>query len=77
MDWDNPAQRAALIERVGIEEYNRQFEQHIKDSTVAVVNGCPPDLAELIKHDAAAMQSRRGERFQVSTSGQYVVLGLP
>lgn len=39
MNWDDPVQRAALIESVGPEEYNRQFEKHREDSTVARING--------------------------------------
>lgn len=39
MDWNDPEARLALIEAVGAEEYNRRFEQHKEESTVAVVNG--------------------------------------
>ena len=39
MDWNDPAARAALIESVGIEEYNRQLRDHMDESTVATVNG--------------------------------------
>jgi len=37
--------------------------------------GCPPDLLVRILADAATMQARRGEHFQVSTCGQTVLLG--
>ena len=39
MNWYDPAERAALIERVGIDEYNRLHAEHMRDSIVAVVNG--------------------------------------
>ena len=29
MNWDSPEERFALIERVGIEEYNRQITAHL------------------------------------------------
>lgn len=41
MDWDDPSARYALIERVGIEEYNRLFAEHIIASTVATVASRP------------------------------------
>ena len=36
---------------------------------------CPPELAALIRPHAALYQNRRGEKFQISTCGQYVILG--
>jgi len=36
---------------------------------------CPKDLALEIKRDAAKIQSRRGQQFQISTCGQTVILG--
>ena len=36
---------------------------------------CPPDLKARIEGDAAAVQARKGEEFQVSASGQAVTLG--
>lgn len=41
MNWDDPAERYALIERVGPDEYNRLQQQHFKDSAVDTVNGYP------------------------------------
>ena len=29
MNWDDPTARLALIERVGVDEYNRQMRDHI------------------------------------------------
>lgn len=37
--------------------------------------GCQAEFCALIKKDAAVIQSRRGEQYQVSTSGQTVLLG--
>jgi hypothetical protein len=34
MNWDNPEERLALIERVGIEEYKRLHAAHLEASTV-------------------------------------------
>ena len=39
MNWDDPIQRAELINRVGPTEYNRLIQKHFEASTVAIVNG--------------------------------------
>ncbi|MCA1404678.1 hypothetical protein I6F26_10245 [Ensifer sp. IC3342] len=39
MNWNDPVERAALIEKVGVAEYNRLIEQHFRDMTLMVVNG--------------------------------------
>lgn len=36
---------------------------------------CPPDLRIEIEYDTAKLQARKGEHFEVSTSGQTVLLG--
>ncbi|HUJ08545.1 MAG TPA: hypothetical protein VL171_00825 [Verrucomicrobiae bacterium] len=36
---------------------------------------CPPELAERIRADAAVIQMKRGQPYQVSTCGQTVILG--
>lgn len=36
---------------------------------------CPPELQRVIEVDAAKIQSRAGQEFQVSTVGQTVLLG--
>jgi hypothetical protein len=41
MDWDDPAARAALIDRVGPDEYHRQQREWWDRSTVETVNGYP------------------------------------
>jgi hypothetical protein len=43
MNWDNPAERLALIQRVGVAEYQRLLneygDEHRERTTVAVING--------------------------------------
>lgn len=41
MNWNDPQERLALIEKAGAIEYNRRLNQHCEDSTLAVVNGYP------------------------------------
>ena len=36
---------------------------------------CPRELKAVIEKDASAIQAKRGQRYQVSTSGQTVLLG--
>lgn len=60
MNWDNPEDRAALIERVGVEEYNRLHAEHRKASVVATVNG----------HDIRPVGSRFGRLFMVGDTGR-------
>lgn len=40
-----------------------------------VEDDCPAELRPLIEADAAAIQAKRGQLFQISTSGQTVLLG--
>lgn len=40
-----------------------------------VEEDCPAELRTRIESDAATIQNKRGERFQVSTTGQTVMLG--
>jgi hypothetical protein len=39
INWDDPAARLALIERVGHEEYSRLIGEHFRKQTITVVNG--------------------------------------
>jgi hypothetical protein len=59
MNWDDPAERLALIERVGVDEYNRLIQQHFKDSVVLTVNG----------HGIRPVQTRFGRLYQVGNTG--------
>jgi hypothetical protein len=43
--------------------------------TLEIGRDCPNDLAGEIRKDASAIQARRGEQFQLSTSGQTITLG--
>jgi hypothetical protein len=38
MNWDDPVQRFQLAERVGLDEYNKRFTEHINASS-EVFNG--------------------------------------
>lgn len=59
MNWDNPSDRAALIERVGPAEYNRQFLAHIEASTVSRAGG----------HRIVPVNTRFGRLFSVHGTG--------
>jgi len=39
IDWGNPSERAALIERIGLDAYNKAFKEHQKNTTVKTVGG--------------------------------------
>jgi len=39
MNWDDPAARLELMDRVGVDEYNRLFAEHVDRTTVATVAG--------------------------------------
>ena len=41
IDWDDPESRLALIERVGVEAYNKALEEHWAATAVDNVNGYP------------------------------------
>jgi predicted helicase len=60
MDWDNPEARAELVERVGLQEYNRLFENHREASIVSVVNG----------YAIRPVMTRFGQLFLVDGAGQ-------
>jgi hypothetical protein len=69
----------------GISYADRARERHGDYVTLAFLSfrtlaleyaaDCPPELRAWIATDAAAIQARRGETFQVSTAGQTVTLG--
>jgi hypothetical protein len=60
MNWDDPLQRLALIERVGPEEYNRQMAAYHEASVVSRVGG----------HAIRPVGSRFGQLFQVGSTGK-------
>lgn len=39
MDWDDPAVRAALIERVGVKKFSRMYNEYYRTNVTATVNG--------------------------------------
>ena len=56
-------------------DYKRLAFLPFRSLVLDVAKDCPADLRKDIELDAAEVVARRGERFQVSTSGQYVTLG--
>lgn len=60
INWDDPVERAGLIERVGPTEYNRLFEEHRAKSVVAVENG----------YKIRPVPSRFGRLYQVDGTGK-------
>lgn len=55
MNWDDPAERLALAERVGHDEYNRQLREHLAATVVSRVGG----------HDIRPVNTRFGQLFHV------------
>ena len=39
INWDDPEERARLIERIGVKAYNEALTKHIEQSTASVVAG--------------------------------------
>jgi len=48
---------------------------YFADLKLDVRDDCPEDLRDIIIADAAEIQARRGEEYQVSISGQTITLG--
>jgi hypothetical protein len=59
-NWDDPAERGRLAERVGTAEYNRLAGVHFKATTVAVVNG----------YSIRPVQTRFGRLFSIGGAGK-------
>ena len=55
MDWDNPAERLALIERIGVKAYNEAHAEHIRQTTISTVGG----------HGIRAIRTKFGKLYQV------------
>jgi len=55
INWDDPAERLALIERVGADEYNRLAQEHFRKTTVATEAG----------HNIRIVNTRFGQLFMV------------
>ncbi|THK37629.1 hypothetical protein EHS39_13400 [Ensifer sp. MPMI2T] len=60
MNWNDPAARLALIEQVGVDEYNRRIKDHFDEMTVSVVNGHAIRIVD---------SSRFGQLFLVGDTG--------
>ena len=45
------------------------------DLRAEIAADCPPELEQQIRAHMAPIQARRGEQYQVSTSGQTITLG--
>jgi hypothetical protein len=58
MDWNNPEARLAMLERVGVNEYNRLHAEKMKADTVETVSG----------HAIHKMQSGFGQLFAVGAT---------
>lgn len=56
-------------------DYKRLAFLAFSDLELTVEKDCPKDLELSIREDAAKLQARRGKSYQVSTSGQTVLLG--
>lgn len=56
-------------------DYKRVAFLPFRSLTLEPAKNASPELLKQAAAHAATIAARRGERFQVSTSGQYVVLG--
>lgn len=59
IDWNDPAARAALVERIGVDAYNEAVADWRRRSIVATVNG----------HDIRPVQTRFGRLFMIDGTG--------
>ena len=60
MNWDDPEERARLVERIGLKAYNEAFNKHIEQSTVVIVAG----------HSIRQIGTRFGKLWQVGNTGR-------
>jgi hypothetical protein len=60
IDWDDPAARAELIERVGVAEYERQLAEHWREATVVTING----------YNIRTVKTRFGQLYAVAASNR-------
>jgi len=56
-------------------DYKRLAFLPYRELVLQVEPDCPDTLRRWIEADAAEIIARRGERFPISTTGQYVILG--
>jgi hypothetical protein len=60
MDWNDPEQRLALLESVGLDEYNRRLNEFHNRAVVQVVNG----------HGIRPVHTRFGLLYMVGDTGR-------
>ncbi len=63
MNWDSPSERLSLMERVGIEEYNRQFSEYLAANPIRPVSSRFGTLYSVTGTDQAFPTSEEAERF--------------
>lgn len=60
MNWDDPTERARLMERVSTAEYNRLAAEHQRQTIIDTVNG----------HAIRAVSTRWGRLYSVGDTGR-------
>jgi hypothetical protein len=60
INWDDPEERAKLIEKFSVKDYIKGFNKHIEKSTVAIVAG----------HSIRPVVTRFGKLWQVGNTGK-------
>tara|TARA_R110000868_G_scaffold145660_2_gene365988 strand:- start:2102 stop:2338 length:237 start_codon:yes stop_codon:yes gene_type:complete len=60
MNWNSPEERLALVERVGVKEYNKQHRQNMEWSVLETING----------HSIRQVATRFGRLFSVGATGK-------
>ena len=60
INWDDPEERARLVEKIGPKAYNEAFAKYVQQSTVATVAG----------HSIRSVNSRFGKLWQVGNTGR-------
>ena len=56
-------------------DYKRLAYLNFKTLELQIEKSCPKDLISFIQADAKLIQDKKGENYQVSTSGQFIKLG--
>jgi len=60
MDWNDPVERSRLAEKLGPAGYTLAFEEHVRASTVATING----------HAIRPVRTRFGRLYKVGATGR-------
>lgn len=56
-------------------DWKRLAHLFFSDLHAEIAKDCPPELRKQIEANMATYQARKGEKFQISTSGQTITLG--